>query len=87
MPEDKYYAQAKHKEWARKVKRRALGLCEECKRYGRRDKDGNPIQADVAHHVKPKNEYPELRYDLNNGRALCKDCHNKAHPEKGGKRW
>ena len=32
-------------------------------------------------------EFPELRYDLKNGRALCAACHNKAHPEKGGKAW
>ena len=28
-----------------------------------------------AHHIAPKSKHPELRYDLNNGLALCKWCH------------
>jgi len=26
-------------------------------------------------HIKRRAEYPELRYDINNGRALCRPCH------------
>jgi len=35
-------------------------------------KRGYQLRAD---HIKPWAEYPKLRYDLNNGRTLCKDCH------------
>lgn len=28
-----------------------------------------------AHHIAPKSRYPELRHDLNNGLALCRNCH------------
>lgn len=50
-----------------------------------------PLQ---AHHVKPWNRYPELRYDVNNGVALCPCCHHSQHPylslevflKMGGKR-
>ena len=86
MPNDKFYHSPKHKAWAAKVLRRAGYLCEECKRYGRLDKDGLPVRATTAHHIKHRDEYPELQFDLNNGRALCERCHNKAHPEKGGAR-
>lgn len=65
---------------------RAGGLCEICKRYGRRDKDGLPVAATTAHHKKHADKYPELRYVVSNGMALCDGCHNRQHPEKGGKR-
>lgn len=84
MPNEKYYHRKRHLEWAEKVLRRAGYLCEECRRYGRLDKNGLPVRATTAHHIKPRELYPELQYDLKNGRALCEKCHNKAHPEKGG---
>ena len=86
MPNDPYYQTAKHKAWKEKVLRRAGYLCEECRRYGRLGRDGLPVRATTAHHIKHRDEYPELQYDLSNGRALCENCHNKAHPEKGGAR-
>ena len=87
MPNDSYYNSTRHRKWAEKVLRRAGYLCEECKRYGRLDKDGLPVRATTAHHIKHRDEYPELQYDVTNGRALCERCHNKAHPEKGGHYW
>lgn len=86
MPNDNFYAGARHKRWREKVLKRAEYLCEECRRYGRKDKNGNPISATVAHHIQPREEYPELAYRVENGRALCSKCHNRKHPEKGGKR-
>jgi len=28
-------------------------------------------------HIKPRYLYPELQFDINNGRVLCSDCHKK----------
>ena len=81
MPHDKHYNSARHKAWAEKVLRRAGYLCEECRRYGRLDKNGLPVRATTAHHIKHRDEYPELQYDVNNGRALCEKCHNKHREE------
>lgn len=82
-----YYNRARHRAWRGKVLKRAGYLCEECRRYGRRDADGQPVAAKIAHHIMPREKYPELQYKVDNGRALCEACHNKAHPEKGGHGW
>lgn len=77
------YHKKQHRRWRELVLKRAGGLCEECKRYGRVDEDGLPPKATIAHHIKHADEYPELRYVVSNGEALCAKCHNKMHPEKG----
>ena len=82
---ESFYHKARHKRWRELVLRRAGYLCEECKRYGRRLPNGEPVPAVVAHHKLHADKYPELRYMVGNGRALCETCHNKAHPEKGRK--
>lgn len=62
-------------EWSAAVKARDC-KCVEC----------NATTALVAHHIKPKSQYPELKFDLENGVTLCVDCHkdhHKKHPVKG----
>lgn len=56
------------KEWRRQVFERDNYTCFFCGERGGR------LNAD---HIKPFETYPELRYDVNNGRTTCEDCHRK----------
>ena len=77
MPSDRYYESPKHRRWRAAVLRKAKGLCVECARYGKR------VEATHAHHIKPRKEYPELRYVIDNGMALCTACHSRIEPRTG----
>jgi hypothetical protein len=52
--------------WRRAVYRRDRWLCQECGYKGREL---------IAHHPKRFADYPELRFDVSNGRTLCRACH------------
>lgn len=56
------------KKWRKAVFERDKYTCINC--Y----KKGGLINAD---HIKPFAYYPELRFELSNGRTLCIDCHRK----------
>lgn len=76
MPSDPYYFTAKHRAWRLRVLRNSKQLCVECARYGKN------TQATHAHHIKPRKDYPELKYDVSNGMALCTACHSRIEPRK-----
>lgn len=56
---------AKYKQWRLSVFERDNFTCVTCGANGY-------IEAD---HIKPFAYFPELRFDINNGRTLCKPCH------------
>ena len=59
---------SKYKKWRTSVFERDKYTCQECsKRWCK-------IHAD---HIKPFAYFKELRFDLNNGRTLCVECHYK----------
>ena len=65
--------------WRRKseqIKCRDGYRCRECRRFGKKR------PAEVVHHIKPVEEWPELAYIDANLISLCRKCHNKKHPEK-----
>lgn len=56
-----------YKEWRKAVKQRDNYTCVWC----------GAIENLQADHIKPFAFFPELRFNVNNGRTLCYDCHRK----------
>ena len=56
-----------------RVLRRDEYMCRECKRYGKR------VTAATVHHIRPREQYPELAYVTANLISLCEQCHNAMH--------
>jgi 5-methylcytosine-specific restriction endonuclease McrA len=67
--------QMKARNWSKAVKIRDKYICRLCgdKNYKGR---GKSIKLE-SHHLKSWKDYPELRYDINNGITTCYDCHKK----------
>lgn len=55
-----------YKQWRKSVFERDGYTCQVCKKVG------GELN---AHHIKSYAQYPELRYETNNGITLCVDCH------------
>ena len=64
-----------YKLWREKIFTRDKYTCQRCKR---RRKKGDRVIIN-AHHIHNFAKYPELRFELNNGITLCKECHDKFH--------
>jgi endogenous inhibitor of DNA gyrase (YacG/DUF329 family) len=60
--------------WRKAVYARDNWTCQHCKVKQR---------LPVAHHIKTFKDYPELRFDVDNGLTLCRSCHKKVHAEIG----
>lgn len=59
--------------WSRLVLSRDNHTCQKCHvTEGRID----------AHHIKPLNDNPKLKYELSNGIALCRSCHAKEDTQR-----
>ena len=61
------------RQWRESVFKRDNWTCQKC---GKRSKK-NAWLIIHAHHVKPFAIFPELRFIVDNGQTLCKDCHDK----------
>lgn len=55
------------RQWTRAVRRRDGDACRAC---------GQTIPLH-AHHIRPRNTYPELALELDNGITLCANCHGR----------
>lgn len=67
-------------EWRISVFERDNYTCQECEV---RSGNGKAINLH-AHHIKSFSKYPVLRFDVNNGITLCKDCHLGNHWDNYG---
>lgn len=61
---------SEYKEWRRQVFERDSYTCRHCQVRG------GYLH---PHHIKSFAEYPELRFEVDNGITLCKECHRKVH--------
>jgi len=68
---EKHNGDWRYKEWRSAVFQRDNWTCQTCHK---RSKSGEPIILE-AHHIKSWAGYIDLRYEINNGVTLCKDCH------------
>lgn len=64
----KLYFEKEYQHWRKAVFERDDHTCQEC------NEKGGELNAD---HIKPWAFFPELRYELSNGRTLCVKCHKK----------
>ena len=60
-----------YKEWRKKVIERDNFKCVLC------GKEQHGRESLIVDHIKPFALYPELRFEISNGRSLCKKCDNK----------
>ena len=58
----------KYRLWRELVFKRDNWTCQECKIRGGKLH---------SHHIKSFSKYPKLRFDINNGKTLCIECHKK----------
>ena len=69
--------------WCKSIHKRDNYACQVCKATGKI----------MAHHILSWKDYPELRFELENGITLCVDCYHKLHRGKtrnnpqGGVSW
>jgi len=54
-------------------------LCERC------STDMHPVVADMAHHIRPVGERPDLRLNMFNLQSLCNDCHEIVEGRKAAR--
>ena len=69
-------------QWRKSVYSRDLYTCQCCNSKNERGKSAVKLN---AHHICNWNDYPTLRYDVNNGITLCCDCHKLFHSIYGKK--
>lgn len=66
----------RYSEWQKAVRAQSKNTCEGC---------GHQAPDLDCHHLLPWNEYPDLRFEVWNGQALCRSCHTRAERHRTGR--
>jgi hypothetical protein len=83
LERDAYRATIEYKDFIKTVFIRDKMKCVICGIKRKRIKNGRGKNNNLTvHHKKSWKDYPELRYDINNGVTLCKGCHSRVHNPK-----
>lgn len=69
-----HYMDKPYRDWRKAVFERDNYVCQDC------GAKGGYL---TAHHIKSWAKYPELRYELSNGKTLCEPCHTRTDNYKG----
>lgn len=72
----------KYRLWQEAVFKRDNYVCQIC----RKSKDNEPNIKMTVDHILPFALFPKTRFDLNNGRVVCRQCHYKL-PTHGSGSW
>jgi len=70
VPTQQWRYTKEYKQWKESVYKLYNHTCQEC---------GKTHCKVHAHHIKSAKDYPDLRYDINNGICLCEQCHKQVH--------
>lgn len=75
-PKLKRYGDPRYYPWQIAVFERDNFTCQHC---GYQNTHGDFLN---AHHIQRWNDAPDLRFDVDNGLTLCRDCHKREHGKK-----
>ena len=70
---DKIKKSKEYKQWRKQVYENDFFACQSCGYKGKQI---------VAHHIYPFADYPDLRFEVENGITLCRACHLSLHATK-----
>lgn len=70
----KRFKDPRYQEWRTAVLKRDDYKCQDCGRQCKKYERGL-----AAHHIKEWAEYPEHRFEVSNGKTLCRQCHMLLH--------
>lgn len=72
-----YRSSSKDRKWKKEVHKRDNDTCVCCGKEN--------LSPKYAHHLYSHHSHKELRYDVDNGVTLCKECHLDFHRKYGNK--